>query len=399
MAGQRPNRPGTRYKDRSRKNTQWVFEKDVRRVDGSAHRIKVRGRTQAEVIARMAERERELAASNPVADELTLEAFLERWLAFKEPHVRASTLRGYRHDVRRHVVPVIGPKPLARVGAADVQEVVTRVAAAGKFNAADSVRRTLKQALGHAVRWDLIVANPCDRVDPVRRPEPTRSVWTHEQARKFMVAAARAGSSWHALFMLALATGLRKGELLALRWADVTPDRVHVRRAFTPYGPERFTQPKTRQSIRSVPIAESTWAVLEAHREAAPASELVFSRWDGTVLDPRTVSSEMKRICEDAKVPAIRFHDLRRTFTTWQFVAGQEPRTVQRLLGHATPALTLAVYADVLEERERASALEVPGSNAGGNAGAPGGTGGDAKRVRRRMPRRSGRGKSGGGTQ
>lgn len=398
MAGKRPNGQGTLYKDKSRARAPWVFEKDAPRADGSVQRLKVRGRTQAEVLKRMAEREREAALTNPASDELTFEAFLDRWLAFKKPLVRASTHRGYKQDVELYIKPVIGPKPLGRVGVVDVQAVVTTVASRGTLTAADRARRTMKQALGQAVKWNMLAFNPCDRLDPVRRPEPKRSVWSHDQGERFLRAAAGAGTSWHALFTLALATGLRKGELLGLRWKDVTTERVFVRQAYTQYGDEQFTPPKTRQSVRSVPITDSTRAALERHRTTAPKSDLdlVFPRWDGGPLDPRTVTAELHRLCDDAKVPRIRFHDLRRTFTTWQFAAGQEPKTVQRLLGHATPSLTLSVYADVLEERERVSALEVPGSNVGGNADELARMQADAKRVRRRMPKRSRREKPDG---
>lgn len=372
-----------------------MFEKDAPRADGSVQRLKVRGRTQAEVLKRMRDREREAALTNPQSDELTFEAYLDRWLAFKKPLVRASTFRGYKQDVDLYIRPVIGPKALGRVGVVDVQAVVTAIASRGKLTAADRARRTMKQALGQAVKWNLLAVNPCDRLDPVRKPEPKRSVWSHAQGELFLRAAAAAGTSWHALFTLALATGLRKGEVLGLRWVDVTTDRVFVRQAYTQYGDEPFTPPKTRQSVRSVPITPSTYAALERHRAAAPESELglVFPRWDGGPLDPRTVTSELHRLCDELGLVRIRFHDLRRTFTTWQFAAGQEPKTVQRLLGHATPTLTLAVYADVLEERERVSALEVPGSDVGGDADELAQMQADAKRVRRRMPKRSARSK------
>jgi integrase len=366
-----------------------VFEKDVRLADGSVRRVKARAGTRALVLRRMLERERELASTHPSAEELTLDEFLTRWLASKRPVVRGSTYRGYEQDVRLHVRPIAGPKALSRVGPMDVQAVVSAVAATGKLVMADRVRRTLKQALGHAVGMGLLVGNPADRVRPVKRPDPERGVWTEDEGERFLARALERGLDWHALFTLALATGMRKGELLALRWVDVTPDRVHVRRTFSPHTPGGFSSPKTRHGLRSIPITAGTRAVLEKHLIWSPASELVFPRWDGGVLDPRTVSAEFARLCVEARVPRIRFHDLRRTFTTWQFSRGQDPKTVQRMLGHATPALTLSVYADVLDERERSAALEVRGSNAGSNAGERGGTGANVGRARRRAPRRS----------
>lgn len=401
MAGKRPNGHGSIYKDPTRPRSPWVFERDLRLADGSVRRVKVRAATRTLVMRRMNERERELAATHPNAEEMTLDEYLTTWLASKKPVVRGSTYRGYEQDVRLHVRPLIGPKALSAVGPMDVQAVVGAVSATGALVMADRVRRTLKQALKNAVDMHLLSANPADRVRPVKRPEPVRGVWTEEEGERFLGHAMRRGQDWHALFTLALATGMRKGELLALRWIDVTPDRVHVRRTYSPHTPGGFSGPKTRHGLRSIPITASTRTVLEKLLIWSPESELVFPRWDGGVLDPRTVSAEFTRLCVAASVPRIRFHDMRRTFTTWQFANGAEPKTVQRMLGHSTPTLTLSVYADVLDERERTAALEVRGSNAGSDASERAGTSVNAGRARRRVPRRSrssgARGPDGGG--
>jgi integrase len=389
VAGKRPNGHGTIYRDASRPKSPWVFERDLRLADGSVRRVKVRAATRTLALQKMSNREKALASTHPRAEQRTIGEFLTTWLAHKRPTVRGSTYRGYEQDVRLHVLPLIGPKPLASVGPMDVQAVVNAVSASGALVMADRVRRTLKQALRHAVDMDLLAVNPADRVAPVRRPDPVRGVWTPEEGERFLEEAMRRGRAWHALWTLALATGMRKGELLALRRSDVLPDRVHVRRTFSPYSPGGFTSPKTRHGLRTIPISPGTWRVLEAHFASCPASDLVFPRWDGGVLDPTSVSAEFRATAAASGVRAIRVHDLRRTFTTWQFAGGAEPKRVQRLLGHATPVLTLAVYADVLEEGERGSALEVRGSNAGGDAAALGGTGVDASMGRKRMPRRS----------
>lgn len=388
MAGKRPNGQGTIYRDASRPSSPWVFERDLRLADGSWRRVKVRAKTRTLALRRMAERECELAVTHPDAEGQTLSEFLAAWLEYKRPAVRGATHRGYKQDVRLYIDPISGPKPLSQIGPMDVQAVVSAVAAGGALVMADRVRRTFKQALGHAVQMNLLVSNPADRVKPVKRPEPKRGVWTPEEGERFLRESKKRGQGWHALFTLALATGMRKGELLALRWSDVLPDRVHVRRTYSPYAEGGFSPPKTKNGVRTIPITASTRSVLDRHLLAAPKSELVFPRWDGGVLDPTSVSAEFRATAKAAKVPAIRVQDLRRTFTTWQFASGAEPKRVQRLLGHATPTLTLSVYADVLEQGEQGSALDVRGSNAGGDAGTRGVTPEDAKVPRRRVPRR-----------
>lgn len=313
--------------------------------DGSSRRVKVRGRSQVDARERMAARVAKLTATTD--SKVTVEAFVQAWLEHKEPSLRASTMRGYRQDVNLYIIPMLGPKPLARVAAWDVQSVIDSISRRGALVMADRVRRTLRQALGYAVAMGLTAVNAAEFVKPVKAPIIARKSWSLEQGLAFLRVAKTMGAPWPGFFLAALTTGLRKGELIALRRSDLTANRLRVQRAFSPYEPELYTAPKSRESLRAVPIAP--W-VSEVLRRQAGDGELLFPSWDGGPLNPRTVTTRFNEAIIEAGVPSIRFHDLRRTYTTWMLQSGTDVRTVQRLLGHSTPVLTLSVYADAAND-------------------------------------------------
>lgn len=342
MAGRRGNGEGSLYKDSKRKG--WVFEQRVTLPDGSTRRIKSRGKSQAAAINRMRVRVQELSrVSDPT---ITVETFMTGWLAHKKPLVKGATYRGYEQDSRLYIVPMLGPKPLSRVTAWDVQAVIDTITADGRLVMADRVRRTFRQALDHAEMGGLIDRNPAAKVKRVKPPPPNRGSWTREQARAFIEAAHQLGPEWVALFVTAVTTGMRKGELIALRRIDLLGDTLRVARSHTPYGDKLFDAPKSRAGKRRVPILPEVRAMLEAHILRSPDSELLFPSWDGGPLNPRTITTRFDAAITASGAPRIRFHDLRRTYATWMLKDGVDMKVAQRQLGHAGPMLLLEVYAD-----------------------------------------------------
>lgn len=359
--------------------------KEVKLADGSARTIKVRGRTQADALAKMAKRESMLAGQVAPENVTTVDAFLADWLATKKPLIRASTYRSYESNIRLYVLPWMGPKRLDRVSTRDVQGLVSQLAERGIKPTADSVRRTLKAAFTDAEKWGHLTKNPASLVGAVKVRDPNRNSWSMPDAHAFLSEAAKEGVTWYALFLLALVTGMRKGELLALRWQDIGGDRVYVRRNYTPYGDEPFVDPKTKHGRRTIPVTPSTIAVLDQLRTGrtlpsvlgkAPqvldprgqpvelaVDALVFPGRNGGPMNPKRPNDVMKALITKAGVPQIRFHDLRRTYASWMIGEGRDPKTVQYLLGQATPSFTLLVYADATAEAGDA-AMEAPGAKA-----------------------------------
>lgn len=359
---------GTIYKEvDSARRTRWRAEKIVRLPDGTRRRVIVRGRTEGEALAQLQLRERELANSHPDAERMTLDVFLRRWLEYKRPRVKPATIAEYQRVVDI-ATREIGHIPLARVQPLHVQRVVSSEEAAGRATTANNVRRYLKSAFRQAERWELITRNPVRNLEPVRREPPKRSVWSPVQIRAFLEGAeAHADPVMRALFMTAVFAGLRQGELLALPWANVTPSSIRVDRTASRYAEGGVNTPKTRESRRVVPIHASLYAVIRDARDGS-SSPLAFPSRVGTMLGQRNVDRAFKRVIGYAGVPMMRFHDLRRTAATLWALQGASPKTIQKLLGHSTPHLALAIYTDVVEGQLEAAVLD-PGAYTGGENG------------------------------
>lgn len=342
---------GSTYKEPSRGG--WVAEKRIRLPNGQHHRIRARAKTEKEALRKRDQLERAARDGFLDASKTTTSAFMRRWFDYKRPNVRASTFRTYERDWEL-ARPALGNLPLARVTPMHIQGVLTSLqnkrskrAPNGAHAAADKVRRTLKQAFGQAVRWGVLPANPADRVDPVPRPPVERGVLTPHQAQQLLRVSE--GSNYHAIFAVAITAGLRKGELLALEWRDITPSGIHVRRTLSLGAKGGTAPPKTRAGARFVPTPSETISLLG---EGGP-HKLVFPGRGGGYRNPRNTTRALHHYLGVAGLPKIRFHDLRRTYATLLAAQGTHPRVIQKLLGHSTPTLAMTIYTDVLAEQER----------------------------------------------
>jgi len=227
----------------------------------------------------------------------------------------------------------------------------------------------LREALKHAELWQLIARNPADAVSPPRFPRREIPALSVEDTRRLLQQAE--GTPWYAIIYLAVATGARLGELLALRWSDMDLDGGVMRIARTA---QRITgrglvysTPKTPSSSRSVALSPETVRVLSEHRRSqlelrlvlGPAyedSNLVFAWGNGHPLERGAVRSALKKIARSAGLTPPRFHDLRHTAATLMLVSGVHPKIVSERLGHATIAITLDTYSHVLPDMQRDAA-------------------------------------------
>lgn len=380
----RPSGQGTVYKEAvPGRNTRWRAEKIVRLPDGSRKRIIVRGRTQGEALANLAAKERALENAHPDAEKLTARAFLKRWLEHQRGRVKPSTLAEYER-VCDYAIDAFGHIPLARVRPTHVQMAIDAAVARKNLGTAEAIRRYMKQAFRQAERWELITRNPVANLPVVRRPEPTRRAWQPHEAQRFLEAVREhLHPGYYAIFYAALLTGMRRGELLALKWADVTPTGVTVRATASRHAEGGIGTPKTSKSLRRIPITKEAYETLAACREKLPASEWAFPNNQGGRIGERNLLRAFVRGIEltakpDADpplkaVPSMRLHDLRRTTASWWAAAGVPPKVIQQLLGHSTPRLALEVYTDVLEGQVDSAALDpskwVGGGKIGGDAG------------------------------
>ncbi len=307
----------------------------------------------------------------------TLASYAERWLAHRDParvgggartRLSPSTFEGYRLNLRRHVLPRLGDRTLSSLRTEDVDQLIAELEADGK--AAGTVRNVivpLRKLLSDAVRQGLLLANPAARADlpPAQDFAGKELPAEHTEAiRRALMEMApldplrREPDLFFAyLFDVALGTGLRLGELRALRWSDVDRERwlIRVERA---YSRQELRRPKTESGVRSVPLFPSVDA---AFRELAARAvergryapdELVFGSMRGTPLQP---SNFRQRVWDPALRLAglenYRFHDLRHTCVSRLVAAGADIKLVQAVAGHANPLITLKRYSHLLDAR------------------------------------------------
>jgi len=232
----------------------------------------------------------------------------------------------------------------------------------------------LNDALGHAVRWRLLPNNPAQHVTLPRQERNEMRVLSKKQVTAFLEAAE--GDRYYTLFLLAIATGIRSGELLGLQWKDVDMQRatVAVHRTLVRIGTNwSFTEPKTARSKRRIALPHSVLPVLRTHRkqqaeerlmcgEKYDDHDLVFATATGKPLRRRNLNRRhFKPILDRADLPDIRFHDLRHTCATLLLAEGENPKVVSERLGHSSITLTLDTYSHVLPNMQRKAAdkLEV----------------------------------------
>jgi integrase len=303
------------------------------------------------------------------ATKMTAAEYLEHWLEAIAPTIRPSSHRRFTEVARRRVIPAMGHVALARVTTLHIQEFYADCLKSGLSPSTVALyHNVLHRALEQAVKWSLIRRNPCDGVDAPREVTPEMKTWTAEQARAFLDVAS--GDDLAALWWLVLHTGLRRGELLALRWQDIDFERatLAIRRTLT-RGMDglAFGEPKSAAGRRSLALPAVCVDRLRAHRTQQlkrrlalgsdwQDTDLVFERGDGSLLHPNTMSSAFARLTKKAGLPRIRFHDLRHTAATLMLANGEHPKIVQERLGHSDMSMTLNRYSHVTMDMQREAA-------------------------------------------
>ncbi len=228
-----------------------------------------------------------------------------------------------------------------------------------------NINSVIHSALVQAVAWDLMPRNPADAVRLPKSKPPEMKVLTPEQVRTLLRTAGE--TRYGPILTLAVATGMRQGELLGLQWKDIDLEagRLHVRRQL---GRDRqFTEPKSGKGKRSIALPEVAISTLRKHhliqseerRLLGPEYEdhdLVFCTHSGRPLPYTTLAHSFKRLLVRAGLPDVRFHDLRHTAATFLLLQGVHPKVVQERLGHSQISITLDTYSHLLPSMDRAAA-------------------------------------------
>ncbi len=379
---------GRRGSIRQSVNGTWFFVVDITQPGGERRQTRRRGFTTR----RGAQREltRVLTSVDDRAyvepKRQTVAAFLsETWLPAIEHTIKPSTFESYRRNVRLHVSGrAIGRRRLQQLGPADLNALYALLLAGDDEHRPLSPRSVayvatiLHRALRDAVRWHALVRNPADAADPPRPSgKPEMKTWKAGELATFLggIEDDRLAGAW----WLLATTGMRRGEVLGLRWADIDLDagRLTIIRTLITTDVQRTGEPgmawgtpKTGKGRRQIALDPTTVSALRAHRSrqlqerlaaggAYQDGDLVCCLEDGRPLHPKTFSYYFGRHVRRLGLPKIRLHDLRHTHATLALRAGVHPRVVQERLGHANVSITLDTYSHVDLDMQAMAAARV----------------------------------------
>lgn len=370
----RANGEGSVYQ---RQDGRWTAATYVLRSDGGRERRQVYGATRAAVIAKLQELITKTSQGIPAAGtSWTVETFAAHWLGTIAPgSLRPSTLANYAWIMRKHIAPAVGPIKLEKLTPAHVRQLHSKISATGvSARTVQLGHAVLRAMLSEAMREEYISRNVASLVRTPRVEASDVTPWTVEETATFLQLTT--DEQHHELFALALALGLRRGELLGLRWEDIdlATRKLHVRQTAQRLGAAHgmvIGPPKSARSRRTIPLPDIAVQKLRSRqrsqrieRELAGESwqekGLVFSTGIGTIIEPSNLRRSFDQAISVAGVRRIRFHDMRHTCASLLLARGVPLRVVMDVLGHSTMSITSDLYAHVMPSAlvDAASAID-----------------------------------------
>lgn len=309
--------------------------------------------------------------------------YLDRWLKdAAAPTVASKTLERYEQIVRDNIAPGLGAMEISKVTPMAIQKFYSDCRSTGRKNGRGGlseqtvlhIHRVLHKALAQAVRWQLIPRNPADAVEaPKALLKPMRSL-TDEETRE--VFQKLTGNPLLVPTLVALSTGIRRGELLALRWSDIDLGRksliINSALEQTKSGGVRRKQPKTERSRRNILLPDAAVELLHTHKTAqatarlrlGPAyqnNDLAFPLPDGAIWPPNKFSDQFRGFVRRSGLQHFRFHDLRHTHASQLLLANVHPKVVSERLGHSSVSITLDRYSHLLPGLQEGAANVIDG--------------------------------------
>ena len=303
---------------------------------------------------------------------------LEKWFEFAAPDFSPKTVKETRGFIDRNLLPALGPVPLSKLKASDLDRFYRKLSVDGGSRsgplAPGTVRRIhgiLRRALGQGLKWGWIGVNPAVATTPPRVPQPDINPPSSAEVARVLRRAAETSPELACFLMLSAATGARRSEIVALRWGDVDMANrtVAISRGVVT-GPDGLVEKDTKShAARRIALDDTALAVLadhEAHLRANAAACGITLGGNGFVFSntadgsepwyPDSVSRSFQRLCKQVGLTGVRLHDLRHFVASQLLSAGVDVRTVAGRLGHRNAATTLNVYAHFLEQSDRAAA-------------------------------------------
>lgn len=310
----------------------------------------------------------------------TVAEFLDEWLAFVKPSVSPKTHERYAEICQKSLAPLIGDVVLAKLKTDRIDGAFSKALTEGRRDGQGGLaprtvhhmRRVLIKALGQAVTWERLSRNPATATTPPKVERQKMLAYDAEQTAALLEAFRP--TRMFVPVLLAVMCGLRRGEIIALRWKNIElGDNLRlisiVESAEQTKDGIRFKEPKSGRA-RTVALSSTVLSELKAHRARQAEEQLrlglrpdgdsfVVAQIDGTPLQPRSLTHEWVRLIGKTELPRIRFHDLRHTHASQMLAAGVHPKIASERLGHSTIGITLDLYSHVMPGMQADAAEQV----------------------------------------
>lgn len=363
---------------KNKKGYRWKCTKDAPRhpVTGKRRQVTRRADTQREAENRVDEaikkiKKEDSGELNQELERITIKELIDKWLELvMKRRLKESTFREYSNASKKRIIAVLGDYEVAKLNTVTLQKYINDMSDEGLSpRYIEYICSILYGALETARVWKIITSNPL--ID-VERPRPRRvehKVWTVEEMNTFLEVAKVIDPLIYAIVSLAVKTGLRRGEILALKWDKISFEERTINvdtSLMLGDGGYTLTTPKTESSIRTITFGDlllkdlKSWKAKQNKLMLATGNryndkDFVFTNTVGNHFDPSTLGHKFNMAIEAAGVPKIRFHDLRHTHATISLEAGMSLKEVQDKLGHSSIKTTGDVYAHVTDNMKKQS--------------------------------------------
>ena len=374
MAKRRSNGEGN---IRKRKDGRWEGRYTAGHDSETGKQIfkNVLGKTQAEVKEKLKKALEEAKKVDVTrTGKYTVETWMDEWFEnVAKLKVRPSSHQTYRGYIDHHIAPNIGNIPLEKLSTMDLQKLYRKLMNKGRVERIEAkdqpkglsaktvrnINQVISSALDFAVAQKIIPENPCKAVALPKVEHKEMQTIPAEHLQAFLQEAKATGV--YEMYYIELATGLRRGELLGLKWADIDWKNgiIKVRRSIARVNGEIVESPlKTKNSYRAVSISPQAVDILIEQKKKT-TDQYVFPSPNGGPISPDSVNNMLKRVLARAGIPKVRFHDLRHTFATIALQNGVDIKTVSGMLGHFSAGFTLDTYAHVTTAAQKEAAATI----------------------------------------
>ncbi|MGC4378312.1 site-specific integrase [Fictibacillus sp. Mic-4] len=353
-----------------KRGNKWCFVLDLKSDDGKRRQKWFSGyRTQKEAEKAMAKMITEINEGTYIEpSKEKFSDFLATWLELKKTKVRQTTFDTYNMYTKNHILPTIGHYRLDQLNAVHLEKLYINLSQHLAAKSILKVHEIIRNALGYAKTKGFVRENVALLAETPKVTRKEMKVWNEEEVRRFLEVAK--GDRLYIAFHLALTTGMRRGEILGLRWKDIDVKNkmLSINQTLSKDG-SHFQPAKSEGSYRSIALAQSTLDELAKHYKMVREErfrygreyqnlDLVVCTTLGTKVLPRNLSRKWYSLLKKADVSKIRFHDLRHTHATLMLKQGIHPKIVSERLGHSSVQITLDTYSHILPGLQEAAAAK-----------------------------------------